>query len=198
MDSKKDMTLIEIINKNDYIIKHGTDKESKHKYCSAFYEKAFFDLKDKKLNILEIGIQQGSSLVLWNEYFKNSIVYGIDNSDFIKDRLDTYPRIKTIIQDAYKKELTFNLPLFDIIIDDGPHTLESQIKFINNYFKKLNKNGKLFIEDVDGKNNLNELIKEASKFTSNVTSIDFRSKTNTEDSIMLMIQNDLDMQYLVT
>jgi hypothetical protein len=192
------MTLIEIINQNDYIIKHGTDKEAKHKYCSAFYDNAFFDLKDKKLNILEIGIQQGSSLVLWNEYFQNSIIYGIDNTNFIKDRLDNYPRIKTIIQDAYKKELTFNLPLFDIIIDDGPHTLESQIKFINNYFKKLNKNGKLFIEDVEGKHNLNELIKEASKFTSNITSIDFRSKTNTEDSIMLMIQNDLDMQYLVT
>ena len=192
------MTLIEIINQNDYIIKHGTDKEAKHKYCSAFYDNAFCDLKDKKLYILEIGIQNGSSLVLWNEYFKNSIIYGIDNTNFINDRLDTYPRIKTIIQDAYKKELTFNLPLFDIIIDDGPHTLESQIKFINNYFKKLNKNGKLFIEDVDGKHNLNELRKEASKFTSNITSIDFRSKTNTEDSIMLMIQNDLDMQYLVT
>ena len=192
------MTLLEIINQNDYIIKHGTDKEAKHKYCSAFYDNAFFDLKDKKLNILEIGIQNGSSLVLWNEYFKNSIIYGIDNTNFIKDRLDAYPRIKTIIQDAYKKELTSNLPLFDIIIDDGPHTLESQIKFINNYFKKLNKNGKLFIEDVDGKHNLNELRKEASKFTSNITSIDFRSKTNTEDSIMLMIQNDLDMQYLVT
>ena len=192
------MTLLEIINQNDYIIKHGTDKEAKHKYCSAFYDNAFCDLKDKKLNILEIGIQNGSSLVLWNEYFKNSIIYGIDNTNFINDRLDTYPRIKTIIQDAYKKELTSNLPLFDIIIDDGPHTLESQIKFINNYFKKLNKNGKLFIEDVDGKHNLNELRKEASKFTSNITSIDFRSKTNTEDSIMLMIQNDLDMQYLVT
>ena len=129
------MTLIEIINQNDYIIKNGTDKESKHKYCSAFYDKVFLDLKDKKLNILEIGIQNGSSLVLWNEYFKNSIIYGIDNTNFINDRLDTYPRIKTIIQDAYKKELTSNLPLFDIIIDDGPHTLESQKIFINNYLQ---------------------------------------------------------------
>ena len=191
------MTLIEIINQNEYIVKYGTDKELKHKYCSAFYEKTFYDLKDKKLNILEIGIQHGSSLVLWNEYFKNSIVYGIDNSNFIKDRLDTYPIIKTIIQDAYKKELTFNLPLFDIIIDDGPHTLESQIKFINNYFKKLNKNGVLFIEDIDGSFNLDKLVKEASKFTSNIRSLEFRSNTNTGDSLMLMIQNDLDMQYLV-
>ena len=192
------MTLIEIINQNDYIVKHGTDKESRHKYCSAFYDKAFFDLKDKKLNILEIGIQKGSSLVLWNEYFKNSIVYGIDNSNFIKDRLDAYPRIKIIIQDAYRKELISNLPLFDIIIDDGPHTLESQIKFINNYFKKLNKNGKLFIEDISGRSNLNELRKEAGKFTDNITSIDFRSHTTTEDSLMLVIQNDLDAHYLVT
>jgi len=191
------MTLIEIINQNDYIIKHGTDKESRHKYCSAFYDKVFLDLKDKKLNILEIGIQNGSSLVLWNEYFKNSIVYGIDNSNLIKDRLDTYPRIKTIIQDAYKKELTFNLPLFDIIIDDGPHTLESQIKFINNYFKKLNKNGKLFIEDINGNYNLNELLTEAGKFTANLALVDLRPKTNTEDSLMLVIQNDLDAHYLV-
>jgi len=87
--------------------------------------------------------------------------------------------------------------LFDIIIDDGPHTLESQIKFINNYFKKLNKNGKLFIEDIDGKHNLEELRKEASKFTSKITSIDFRSNTNTEDSLMMVIENNLDMQYLV-
>ena len=192
------MTLIEIINQNDYILKYKTDKESKHKYCSAFYEKAFFDLKDKKLNILEIGIQNGSSLVLWNEYFKNSIIYGIDNTNFIKDRLDTYPRIKTIIQDAYRKELTCNLPLFDIIIDDGPHTLESQIKFINNYFKKLNKNGKLFIEDINGNYNLNELLTEAGKFTANLALVDLRPKTNTEDSLMLVIQNDLDAHYLVT
>ena len=198
MDKKINMTLIEIINQNDYIVKYGIDKELRHKYCSTFYDKAFFDLKDKKLNILEIGIQKGSSLVLWNEYFKNSIVYGIDNSNFIKDRLDAYPRIKIIIQDAYRKELISNLPLFDIIIDDGPHTLESQIKFINNYFKKLNKNGKLFIEDIGGRSNLNELRKEAGKFTDNITSIDFRSNTNTEDSLMLVIQNDLDAHYLVT
>jgi hypothetical protein len=191
------MTLLEIINQNDYIIKHGTDKEAKHKYCSAFYDNAFFDLKDKKLNILEIGIQNGSSLVLWNEYFKNSIIYGIDNTNFIKDRLDTYPRIKTIIQDAYKKELTFNLPLFDIIIDDGPHTLESQKIFINNYFKKLNKNGKLIIEDVLGDFNLNELLKEANKFSSNIKILDLRDTTKTEDSIIIEIQNDLDAHYLV-
>ena len=191
------MTLIEIITNNEYIDKYKTDKESRHRYCSSYYDQVFYNLKDKKLNILEIGIKNGSSLVLWNEYFKNSIIYGIDNSDLIGSRLDNYPRIKTIIQDAYRKELTFNLPLFDIIIDDGPHTIESQIKFINNYFKKLNKGGKLIIEDILGNYNLNELIKEANKFSSNIKIIDTRDKTKTEDSLIIEIQNDLDAHYLV-
>jgi len=192
------MTLIEIITQNDYINKYKTDKESRHQYCTSYYDQIFFNLKDKKLNILEIGIKNGSSLILWNEYFKNSIIYGIDNSDLIGNRLDVYPRIKTIIQDAYRKEIINHLPLFDIIIDDGPHTLESQIKFINNYFKKLNKNGKLIIEDILGNYNLNELLKEANKFSSNVKILDLRSKTKTEDSIIIEIQNDLDAHYLVS
>ena len=191
------MTLIEIITNNEYINKYKTDKESRHKYCSSYYDQVFYNLRDKKLNILEIGIKNGSSLVLWNEYFKNSIIYGIDNSDLIGNRLDNYPRIKTIIQDAYRKELTYNLPLFDIIIDDGPHTIESQIKFINNYFKKLNKGGKLIIEDILGNYNLNDLIKEANKFSSNIKIIDIRDKTKTEDSLIIEIQNDLDAHYLV-
>ena len=94
------MTLIEIITNNNYINKYKTDKESRHRYCTSYYDQIFYNLKDKKLNILEIGIKNGSSLVLWNEYFKNSIIYGIDNSDLIGNRLDIYPRIKTIIQDA--------------------------------------------------------------------------------------------------
>lgn len=192
------MTLIEIITHNDYINQYKTDKESRHSYCSSYYDQIFFDLKDKKLTILEIGIKNGSSLVLWNEYFKNSIIYGIDISNLIGSRLDNYPRIKTIIQNGYRDEITSNLPLFDIIIDDGPHTVESQKKFINNYFKKLNKNGKLIIEDIFGSYNLNELLKEASKFSSNIKIIDLRDKTKTEDSIILEIQNDLDAHYLVS
>ena len=192
------MTLIEIITQNEYINEYKTDKESRHRYCSLYYDQVFYNLKDKKLNILEIGIKNGSSLVLWNEYFKNSIIYGIDISNLIGNRLDSYPRIKTIIQDGYRNEITSNLPLFDIIIDDGPHTVESQKKFINNYFKKLNKNGKLIIEDIFGSSNLNELLSEASKFSSNIKILDLRDKTKTEDSIIMEIQNDLDAHYLVS
>jgi demethylmacrocin O-methyltransferase len=142
------MTLIEIITNNDYINKYKTDKESRHRYCTSYYDQIFYNLKDKKLNILEIGIKNGSSLVLWNEYFKNSIVYGIDNSDLIGNRLDNYPRIKTIIQDAYRKELTSHLPLFDIIIDDGSHLNNHIIETFKFLFPLLADNGIYVAEDL--------------------------------------------------
>lgn len=37
---------------------------------------------------------------------------------------------------------------FDIVIDDGPHTLESMIKFIQLYSQVMKKDGILVIEDI--------------------------------------------------
>ena len=45
------MTLLEIINNNDYILKHSTDKESRHKYCSSYYDKIFYNLKDGSVHL---------------------------------------------------------------------------------------------------------------------------------------------------
>ena len=42
------------------------------------YEKYFEPLREKKLNILEIGVDKGDSLRLWKEYFFNSKIWGLD------------------------------------------------------------------------------------------------------------------------
>jgi hypothetical protein len=57
---------------------------------------------------------------------------------------------KVIWGDAYNQTLTelFQNSYFDFIIDDGPHTLESQLYTSTNYFKKLKINGLLIIEDI--------------------------------------------------
>jgi hypothetical protein len=190
------MKLTEIIETNEYIKQYGTDKESIHKYCSLIYQEIFEPAKDKKMDILEIGIQSGASLVLWNEFFKNSIIYGIDNANFVKGHFDQYPRIKTIIQNAYNEKILTHLPLFDIIIDDGPHSLESQKKFISLYFNKLKKGGILIIEDIDGHENANELIRCAYHYSSSFHLIDTRKETNRHDNIVLIINNDHESDYL--
>ena len=42
------------------------------------YEKYFSVFKSKKINILEIGIDDGGSLKLWRKYFPNANIVGMD------------------------------------------------------------------------------------------------------------------------
>ena len=48
---------------------YKTDKYE-HGYTKV-YEKYFESLREKKLQILEIGIADGKSLLTWSDYFKN-------------------------------------------------------------------------------------------------------------------------------
>jgi hypothetical protein len=111
-------------------------------------------MKDKSLScqhILEIGVQRGGSMKLWNDYFVNATLYGIDIDDgpaFLKE----YNRISCLKMNAYSQDsinyfLEKNI-VFDFIIDDGPHSLESMIYFINNYTQLLAVNGIMIVEDI--------------------------------------------------
>ena len=104
---------------------------------------------------MEIGIQDGGSIKLWHDYFPNAAIYGLDIRK-IKDvwpEIKNKPRIKIGCFDAYDinfmenqmKQLNIK---FDIMIDDGPHTLESMIFFIQNYLPMLSDNGVFIIEDI--------------------------------------------------
>ena len=59
----------------------GTDKSSKlHNYTEK-YDFYFSKMRDEKLKVLEIGIQNGFSLKMWKQYFQNSEIFGIDTAD---------------------------------------------------------------------------------------------------------------------
>lgn len=127
-----------------------TDKGTAHSYINGYYNAAFSGLEDKEINLLEIGVLQGQSLSLWREYFSKANIYGIDPSpeslSFCKDLKNiTFHNI-----DAYcQKTLDmFEDNFFDFIIDDGPHTLESQIFSAKEWTRKLKIGGKLVIEDI--------------------------------------------------
>jgi len=136
---------------NTIINNNLTDKNSYHSYIDV-YEKLFKKNQLTTKNVLEIGIERGGSLKLWNDYFVNATIYGLDINE-APLFLSSYKRIKTIKCDAYSSEsvdyFIKNNIKFDIIIDDGPHTLESMIYVIEKYTKLLNSNGILIIEDVE-------------------------------------------------
>jgi hypothetical protein len=170
-----------------------TDKDSTHNFIDGFYESEFAKYKDKSVKILEVGIASGVSLLLWNEYFLNNTgVYGIDiNPRSVTREIDKHKNIKTIFTDGYKEEFVNILPNFDIIIDDGPHTLESMISFIKLYLPKLNANGVLVIEDIqsiDWMPILSDAFKTASQDGDEYDVIDLRETKGRYDDLLFVVR----------
>ena len=68
------------MNYKDWILRkniHNYDYELGLDYVSV-YENFFKEIKNEKLNILEIGVAGGHSHASWYKYFLNSKIYGID------------------------------------------------------------------------------------------------------------------------
>jgi len=171
-----------------------TDKNTTHSYLNT-YETLFKPKKNSARNILEIGIQDGGSIKLWYDYFKNATIYGLD----IRKIKDIWPEIKNKTRikigcfDAYNENFVNNQikPLnikFDVMIDDGPHTLESMIFFIKNYLPMLSDNGIFVIEDIpsiEWINILSNLVPEKMKKCIRV--YDLRKNKNRYDDILFTI-----------
>ena len=94
----------------------------------------------------------GASLKIWRDYFQNAQIYG---ADLDSDILFQSERIKTFYVNQLEKRSIekmweqINSNNFDLIIDDGLHTLEAGITLFENSFKYLKKGGIYIIEDVD-------------------------------------------------
>jgi len=100
-------------------------------------------------NLLEIGTDGGGGLEMYADYFPNFKIYGIDINP-TPGHLKENPRITHYVQDAYSTLPTniFGNTNFDIIIDDGPHTLDSLKLFCHLYPQLLTADGIAIIEDI--------------------------------------------------
>jgi hypothetical protein len=106
---------------------------------------------ENKIIILEIGVQNGGSLDLWNKYFgpDNCVIYGID----IDSRCLSLTRdnIKIFIGDQgnidFLEDIKSKIPSVDILIDDGGHTMIQQINTFNVLFDHVKSGGVYLCED---------------------------------------------------
>lgn len=170
-----------------------TDKNDLHSYVDEFYSKEFLKYKNSPITLIEIGVHYGGSLRLWEKYFSNSILYGIDvierDSEF-KQFIANKKNINYIIGDAYTETIKNILPNYDIFIDDGPHTLTSQISSLELYVPKMNINGIFIIEDVQNIQHIeifNNIIEEKFKaFTCRC--VDLRNIKNRYDDILFVVE----------
>ena len=146
----------------NYDAKKG-EKVFRYMYSHNYYleyAKKFQSKRDSALKVLEVGVNTGHSLLMWERYFPNATIYGIDIDLSIthlgvnpKELTKDYDRIKLFEFDACKKEnvdkfLKENGGDFDIIIEDGSHLGHHQILSTFLYMPLLKKNGIMVIEDI--------------------------------------------------
>lgn len=186
MNLSEILNTTEELNTVDYI---GTDKNTVHGFVEFFYEKEFLKYKDKPVSLLEIGVHIGGSLYLWGKYFQRGNILGIDIEDKVRDKWKILSNTKYIINNAYDPSFIKSLPNFDIIIDDGPHTLQSQIDCIKYYIPKLNDGGVLIIEDVQDKQHFDALKENTPiELHNNIEMLDLRFARGRYDDLLFVIR----------
>lgn len=131
-----------------------TDKWGAHWY-TQHYQRYFAPLKNKPLNVLEIGVggyewsdRGGYSLKMWKTYFRKSRIVGIDlydKSHLSEDRIDIRQCDQTDTKALH--HLASEYGGFDIIIDDGSHLNEDVIKTFKILFPLLRQDGIYVVED---------------------------------------------------
>jgi len=127
-----------------------TDKGPQSHGFTEVYERFLFTRRNDPIRILEIGIDQGGSLKMWADYFPRAEIYGIDIEDRRSMETD---RVKTFVADQSKRDqlgafLAKHPGPFDVILDDGGHSMEQQQVSLGFLFPQVAPGGIYVVEDV--------------------------------------------------
>jgi len=170
-----------------------SDKGTEHDYINGYYDAEFTPRKNEYIRIMEIGVLNGESINLWNKYFEDAMeIVGVD-INITNQAISTiqpkgyFPILK--IGDAYSDEFA-KVQLsdfYDYIIDDGPHTLQSQIQFIELYYPKIKKGGKLIIEDIQSKSDLESIEQRLKELKYKYKVFDLTANKGRYDDILIEI-----------
>ena len=157
-----DNQLVDKKNLDELFSYYGSDKannisktKKKGHGFSKFYKNELNHLKEKKINILEIGSYSGASAASFVKFYKNSSIYCIDinisNFIFSSKNIHVFGldinneiQLDKTLKSIYLKS---NPKFFDIIIDDGSHNLSDILFSFKNLFKYVKKGGTYIIED---------------------------------------------------
>jgi hypothetical protein len=130
-------------------IKRVTDKCSlEHDYLRK-YERLFSPFRDEPITLLEIGVFDGGSMHLWEDYFPRATIVGIDvNPDCKKYEGDR--RIVEIASqgDEIVMQMIGARYTPTIIIDDGSHRADHILSSFESLYPTLKSSGIYIVEDL--------------------------------------------------
>lgn len=146
-------------------LKYATDKAI---FYTPLYHELLKDRRDAR-KILEFGIgypdtmlhtigriglknyTTGASLYMWREYFPQAEIYALDNKPeiFVHDaRIHSFYCDQT--SDESFRQVTPKIGRdFDLIVEDGSHVLEDQIRSVNMLLPLVKAGGLYIMEDVN-------------------------------------------------
>lgn len=168
------MNITELCNK------YGSDKGTinntndpntwMHSY-SIFYDQIMGHLKDKQLNILDIGAwgaNDGGSTKTWQEFFVKSNIYACDINPKVVE-LNKIDRVKAFELDLDKEfnvlETISKLKVtFDIVIEDALHSEQQQCRTLINLCPFMSSGSTYIIEDAPHSMNLINAINNQTGF----------------------------------
>ncbi|MBQ7577839.1 MAG: class I SAM-dependent methyltransferase [Synergistaceae bacterium] len=137
----------------------GTDKASimpgsdpafiAHDYL-RHYDYLFHSFRGEKFSLIEFGCLDGASLRMWEKYFPNAQIYGVDLDETAK-RHET-ERIHVVIGDATEQktfdELKSAVTQAFIILDDASHAWGDQRRSFELFWDLVAPGGFFVIEDL--------------------------------------------------
>lgn len=123
-----------------------------HKWMHYFeiYERHFQQFRGKDMSLLEFGVLHGGSLQMWKHYFgAQARITGVDINPRCAELAEE--RIEIVLGDQEDRQSLRNIclthPKFDIIIDDGGHTMTQQITTFQELWFHLADGGVYLCED---------------------------------------------------
>jgi|LULM01.1.fsa_nt_gb cephalosporin hydroxylase len=184
------MTLEDLLKKNN----HCTDKHTTHSYIPT-YEEILHPFKNQNISLLEIGNNYGGSIRLWDDYFTNVNIIGIEINNLeelnkLNEKNNINIHTKT---DAYCLETLEKIRQegpFDVIIDDGSHLLNHQMFAASYYSKLLKPNGVFVIEDIQNFEHTEIIVSALPRQLRDLAQIiDLRKNKNRFDDTLIVVNN---------
>jgi len=140
------------INQYDQPIKRNSNlKIIGHDYAK-FYEKIFNKLKNKKINILEIGSFYGNAAAAIFFYLENAKIFSADIFpdlfSYKSQRINNF-YVDSSDETSIQKNIINLKKNFEIIIEDASHSYKDQIISLFMLFPLINSGGFFIIEELD-------------------------------------------------
>jgi len=123
-----------------------------HNYL-PYYWAHFRDIRHQVRSVLEIGLETDRSLRMWEEFFPNAEIIGVDIDPKCRAFEGARRRVLTGHQGdhAFLKSLVDSTTYpIDVVIDDGSHLVKHQIASFNYLFPRMSSHGIYVIEDTGG------------------------------------------------